>query len=239
MAKTKTNTAVKNTAAPDSEVQALFEEIDMEVKNAQMQKFFASYGKYITALLVLVVIGTAGYSTMMTMRGQSQERDSERLITLLDKELNKVSPDEAKATILDLGKMATEGTGEGHRVAARLGEAGSLIQSGKIDEALASLRALHADASVKPLYRDYAHLLEIRARTDKDDANKLLEEMNPLLAVENPWHVSAWETSAVLYAKLGQKDKAVEQLNKIVIDPTSSSAVVERAKVLSRLYKAP
>lgn len=235
---TKSNALSKDSPKDDAEVAALFEEINSEVKAEQFQVFFSKYGKVIGALLVLIVLGTAVTNTMMNMRNQNLERDSERLITLLDTELDKVSEDEAKATVLDLGKMAKEGTGEGHRIAARLGEAGSLIKKGKMDEALVSLRALAADDTVRPLYRDYARLLEIRARVDKDDAQKLLTEMAPLLDIENPWHISAWETSAVLYAKLGQKDKALDQLNKIIIDPNASAAVVERAKLLSRLYKA-
>ncbi|MBY0428777.1 MAG: tetratricopeptide repeat protein, partial [Alphaproteobacteria bacterium] len=168
---------------------------------------------------------------------KQEEIDSEALISLLYKDLDKTGSDEIKATILDLGKMAKEGSGEGHRVAASLGQAGSYFKQGQTDEGIKALQALSADTSVKPLYRDFAKLLDIRARIDKDDAQKLLGDLVPLLDAKNPWHISATELSAVLYAKLGQKDKAVEQLNKLLIDPDASSAVVERAKLLGRVYK--
>ncbi len=224
-------------ASLDAEAQALIEEVDAEVKAEQVKNFVTRYGYVIGGLIIAVIIATALASTMSTMKVQQEEKDSEALITMLDKDLDKTSTDEVKATILDLGKMANEGSGEGHRVAARLGQAGSYFKEGQPDEAIKALQALSADTSVKPLYRDFARLLDIRARADKDDAQKLLSDLTPLLDAKNPWHISATELSAVLYAKLGQKDKAVEQLNKLLIDPDASSAVVERAKLLGRVYK--
>ncbi len=242
----KTNTLPKNApqnspgqnAPIDSDAQALIEEVDAEVKAEQVKKFLTRYGNWIAGFLLAIIVATAGGNTYMSMRVQDQEKDSEQLITLLDKDLDKVSGDEAKATILELGKLATAGSGEGHRVAASLGEAGSYFKQGNTDAGLKALQTLSNDGSVKPLYRDYAKLLSIRARADKDDAQKLMDEMKPLLDEKNPWRISALELSAVLYAKLGQKDKAIEQLNKMVIDPEASSAVVERAKLLARVYKA-
>lgn len=238
----KTNTIPKNIPEKnvpiDADAQALIDEVDAEVKAEQVKNFFTRYGNFIAAVVIAIIVAVAAGNTMMNMRIQEQEKDSEQLITLLDKDLDKVSGDEAKATILDLGKMATAGSGEGHRVAAGLGEAGSYFKQGNTEAGLKALAALSSDGSIKPLYRDYAKLLSIRARADKDDAQKLIDEMQPLLDAKNPWHISALELSAVLYAKLGQKDKAIEQLNKMVIDPEASTAVVERAKLLGRVYKA-
>ncbi len=237
----KTNTLPKNSAtkdAPlDSEAQALIEEVDAEVKAEQVKNFLTRYGNIILGCIIALIVATAVGSTMSSMKAQQQEKDSEALISLLDKDLDKTGADEIKATILDLGKMAKEGSGEGHRIAAYLGQAGSYFKEKNTDEGIKALQALAADTSVKPLYRDFGKLLEIRARADKDDAQKLLAELTPLLDAKNPWHISATELSAVLYAKLGQKDKAVEQLNKLLIDPDASSAVVERAKLLGRVYK--
>ncbi|NDE90922.1 MAG: hypothetical protein EB059_07280 [Alphaproteobacteria bacterium] len=233
-----TNNLPQKSAPIDAEAQALLDEVDAEVKAEQLKNFLTRYGNVIIAILVIAVLGTALGTTLTNMKTRNQETDSEKLITLLDKELDKVSPDEAKATLLDLHKMAAEGSGEGHRIAARLGEAGIQLTTNQYDDGIKSLQALSADHSVQPLYRDYAKLLELRARADKDDAQKIIDELAPLLDAKNPWHISALELSAVLYAKLGQKDKAVEQLNKLVIDVDASSAVVERAKLLSRVYKA-
>lgn len=238
----KTNTLPKNAPAQnaplDSDAQALIDEVDAEVKAEQVKTFLTRYGNWIAGFLLAIIVATAAGNTYMNMRIQDQEKDSEQLITLLDKDLDKVSGDEAKATVLQLGKMASAGSGEGHRVAAGLGEAGSYFKQGNTEAGLKALQTLSDDSSIKPLYRDYAKLLSIRARTDKDDAQKLIDEMQPLLDAKNPWHISALELSAVLYAKLGQKDKAIEQLNKMVIDTEASSAVVERAKLLARVYKA-
>lgn len=237
----KTNTQPKNfpakDAPADAEAQALIDEVDAEVKAERVKNFFTRYGNIIGALILAVIIATAVGSTMSNMKMQQQEKDSEALISMLDKDLDKTGADEIKATILDLGKIAKEGSGEGHRIAGYLGQAGSYFKQGQPDDGIKALQALSADASVKQLYRDYAKLLELRARADKDDAQKLLNDLGPLLDAKNPWHISATELSAVLYAKLGQKDKAIEQLNKLIIDPDSSAAVVERAKLLGRVYK--
>lgn len=242
----KTNSRPKNVPAPqmppqapnDAEAQALIDEVDAEVKAEQLKNFFSRYGHIIGGVVIAFVLATAIASTMTNMKVQQEEKDSETLISLLDKDLDKASADEAKATVLDLANMGQAGSGEGHRIAARLGAAGSYFKQGQVDDAQKQLQALSADTSVKPLYRDFATLLSIRARADKDDAQKLLSELAPLQDAKNPWHISANELAAVLYAKLGQKDKAVEALNKLIIDADASSAVVERAKLLARVYKA-
>lgn len=93
----------------DAEAQALIEEIDAEVKADQVKQFITRYGNTIAGLIVALILATAIGSTMSTMKLQQQEKDSEVLITMLDKDLDKTSADEVKATILDLGKMAREG----------------------------------------------------------------------------------------------------------------------------------
>jgi hypothetical protein len=223
--------------ADDVTVQALFDEIDSEVKAKQFSEFMNRYGIYVAVAVLALILGTAGYSTWSNMRGQDNQRDTSNLITLMDKDPASLSDEEAKAGMQAYDKMAKEGTSTGHKMIARFAEAGTLLEKGDTDAALASLRALRSDGSIKPLYRDYALLMEIRARMDKDAPEKVLEDMKPLLESGNAWRISALEIAAMLEAKRGDKAKALEHLKAMTETPDVPLAAVERAKLLTRLYQ--
>jgi hypothetical protein len=226
-------------AAPanDASVQALFEEIDSEVKAAQFKEFLKKHGTLLAVLLVVVLLATASVNTWQKMRAQDQMRDTEALLTLLERDTSKLTPDEAKAAVLGLHKMGESASGEGQRVVARLGEANLTFKS-EPETALAAFRAIENDHSIKPLYRDYAKLMAVRFRMDQEDPQKLIDETQPLLAEGNPWRLSALETAAMLYAKKGDKQKAVGLLQDLVESQDAPLSSIERARALVRLYSA-
>lgn len=223
----------------DASVQALFEEIDSEVKAEQFQNFVKKHGALLIVAMLLLVLAVAGFNTWIRMHAEDQRKDSAALIDLIDRDIESVPEDQAKATFLGLEKMADEGTAEGHRAFARLAEAGMLLRSGKEDTAVEVLKILRADNTVRPLYRDYALLMSVRARLGKSDPQVLINELKPMLTTENPWRLSACETAAMLYAQKDDKPKALEFLKSIIDTPDAPLAAVERARSLTRLYSAP
>lgn len=227
----------KGSDVDDASVQALFEEIDSEVKAKQVEGFLKKHGVAIAIAMLTVVLGTAAGSTYMKMQMQDSENATRSLITMMDKDFAALSDDAAKATILDMQKMGTEEKSAGHRMVANLAAAGTLLANGKNEEAIKILDMVRNDKSIKPMYQDYALLLSVRARTGTDDAKKLLSELSLLLEPNNPWYLSALEAAAVLQARAGEKDKALLSLQTIMETADASQAAVERAKTLARLYR--
>jgi hypothetical protein len=223
----------------DASVQALFEEIDSEVKAEQLQNFIKQHGTLLLIGALMLVLVVAGFNTWQRMRAEDQRKDTSELISLMDRDVEKLTPDESKATFLGLEKMGSEGASGGHRALARLAEAGMLFRTGKESDAITVLKKLQDDNTVRPLYRDYALLQSVRARLGKADPQALITELQPILKTENPWRLSACETAAMLYAQKGDKPKALEFLKSIIDTPDTPLAAVERARSLSRLYSAP
>lgn len=224
-------------AEDEASVQALIEEIDSEVKAAEIKKFFEKHGKAVMAGLVAVIVGTAIASTWSGMVQQQKEKDTSALIALLDKDASNMTADQIKANMLDIRKMGQEAGSAGHRMAARFAEAGSLLSDGKHEDAVKVLEAVRADEALSPLYRDYALLMAVQARMGKDDPDRLLSDLAPLLTEGNAWALSAHETAAILESKKGDKDKALEHLKVIMETPDATAPAVERAKILARLYR--
>jgi hypothetical protein len=221
----------------DSGIETLFDEISQEVKAKEFENFLKRYGKVIGTVLLLIVVGTAGYNAWTHVKIQQQEKDSEKLIALIDKQPVSPSKDELKEILKSYLELGEKGAGEGHRMLARLAEVGTLLKSGERDTAIARLKDMQADTSIKSLYRDYALLMQIHVRMDKEeDAQKLQDELKPLLDPKNAWYLSALETSAVLYAKIGKKDEAVNQLQGILSTEDAPLSARERAGQLARLY---
>lgn len=239
------NTALKAVPAPgdkktpeDASVQMLLEEIDSEVKAAQLGKFFEAYGKYVAAGILAVIIGTAGTSMWMNARTQRQENDSAMLGALMDKDVEGMPDNDAKNLLQAYAEFEHNAASDGHKTIARFAEASVLIKKGETDAAIAGLNALREDGAVPPIYRDYALLLSLRLRMDHDDPQKVLDALKPLLAPGNDWQMSASEMAALLYAKMGQKDQALTYLKTIIDTPGVPVPVRERALQLQHLYSA-
>lgn len=223
-------------ATDDPSVAALLDEIDQEVKAKQFKTFFKRYGSTIATTLIAVIVGTAVASAWTGWQNQQREEDSEKLITLLDNEPEALSDDQYKETLKGYAELGDKAAGSGQRIFARFAEVGLLMRKGETDAAISQLQAVQKDGAFRPLYRDYALLLEVRARMDKEEPQKLLDLMRPLLDPKNAWYLSALESSAILYAKLGKKDEAVSQLQGIVDTVDAPLAAKERANQLMRLY---
>lgn len=222
----------------DAAINALLAEIGEEVKEKQIIDFFKRYGGLIIAGVLAVVVGTAGFNIWVNDQAAARERDSAKLISLIDADTGNLAPDEVKATLRGYLDTQKEASATGHKILARFAEVSLLLKQGERETALTRLAELRADNSVNMLYRDYALLLAARARMDKDDAQKVLDDMKPLLTNGNAWQLPATETAAVLYAKAGQKDKAIEHLQMIVEAEGIPASARERAAQLLHLYKA-
>jgi hypothetical protein len=222
----------------DGSVQSLFDEIEQEVKAKQFTDFMKKYGKSVAGVLFAVVLGTTIASAWSNIQHTRQAEDSEKLIALLDREPASFSDAELKEALKDYVALGESGAGEGHREIARLAEAGVLAARGEKQTAATRLKEMQGDLSIRPIYRDYALLSEVRMRMDSDKASEMQEALKPLLDPKNAWYLSALELSAVLFAKEGKYQDAMAQLQGIISTEDAPLAAKERANQLARLYSA-
>ena len=222
----------------DGSVQALLHEIDAEVKAENFEKFLKQYGTHILAAVGAVVLGTAIFSTYSNYVVGEQRKETALLIATMDRDAATLKDDELRAVLESFARLGKDGHGEGIRLAAGVGEVNLLMQKDQKEAAIKRLDDMSKDQRLRPLYRDYMLLQRVRAEMDTGDAQKLSNDLQPLLAEGNPWRLSALQVAAMLDAKLGHVDQATAKLQRIIDAPDAPLTGREEASQLLRLYKA-
>ena len=105
----------------------------------------------------------------------------------------------------------------------------ALKESGDIAGAVKELDAIAGDDGVDELYRDLASLLAIPYTLDEGDPNDLRTRLTPLLASEAAWRHSARELSAALALRVGDKELAKTEFQKLTDDLTAPPGARSRA----------
>lgn len=203
----------------------IFREIDEDLRRENFARLWARYGIYLIAILVVVVLGTAG------VVGWRQYQDSQRRAEGVRYA--------AAAALVQQGKTAdaaaafatiTHEASSSRAMLASFEEAGLRAKLGKADAALAIYNRLAADGGLDPAYRDLANLLAARTMLGlAGDPKAVVARLKPLTDAENPWHASALEMTALADLKAGDRAAARGLYQKLADDLTASSGVRARA----------
>jgi hypothetical protein len=222
----------------DPSVQALFEEIDAEVKAENVKKFFQRYGNIIAIALLAVVLGTAGFNMFGTWLNSQREKETAVLISLMDRNPGAFTDEELKQVLETLVQLGKKGHSEGVRFASAITEISILMKKDQKDAALLRMAELSKTGDFSPMYREYIQIQSIRLRADSEDSQKLLAELGPMVKEDSPWYFSAAQLTAMLEAKTGNTEQAIKRLQVIIDAPEAPLVAREEAGQLLRLYKA-
>ena len=203
----------------------IFREIDEDLRRENFARLWARYGIYLIAILVVVVLGTAG------VVGWRQYQDSQRRAEGVRYA--------AAAALVQQGKTAdaaaafaaiTHEASSSRAMLASFEEAGLRAKLGKADAALAIYNRLAADGGLDSAYRDLANLLAARTMLGlAGDPKAVVARLKPLTDAENPWHASALEMTALADLKAGDRAAARGLYQKLADDLTASAGVRARA----------
>ena len=210
----------------------IFQEVEEEVRRDRYSKLWKDYGGYIIAAAVALVLGTTASVGWREYTAQRQQDDSDRFV--------------AAAALLAEGKeleaaeafrvLAAEAQ-YGYALLARFRTVDALKESGDIAGAVNELDAIATDDGVDELYRDLASLLAIMHKLDEGDPNDLRTRLT-LLAPEAAWRHSARELSAALALRVGDKELAMIEFQKLTDDvkapPGARSRAAEILQILGR-----
>jgi hypothetical protein len=184
-------------------VSDIFQEVDEELRRENYAKLWARFGKYVIALAVLLVVGTAAVWRWNEYRLHQRQTEGALYASALDLARQGKDKDAADA-FASIARQA----GGGHAVLARLAEGTVKARAGDLDGALAAYNALAADASADPIYRDVATLLAAQYGLKSGDPKAIIAKLAPLTAASNPWHPTALELTALAELKAGNKAEA-------------------------------
>lgn len=224
---TRTNAPAVPGAAPD---EGFLREVDEALREQELLDAARRYGKIVAALIVAILIGLAGYLYWDHRTKQAQGEQGEQLtIALDDVETGKL--DAAKAS---LAGLANQGAG-GSRSAARLMEAGVLVEQGKPAEAQKIFAAIAADSAAPQPFRDLATLREVALGFDAMPADQVVARLKPLAVPGKPFFGSAGEMLGFAYLKQGRQDLAGPLFAAIARDKTLPASLQRRVRQMAGL----
>jgi hypothetical protein len=205
-------------------VSDIFQEVDEELRRENFAKLWARYGKYVIALAVLLVLATAGVVQWRQYQQHQREAEGARYVGALNLARQGKDKDAADA----FAAMAHQGDG-GRATLARLEEAALKARAGDTEGAIAAYDALANDGSADRLYRDVATLLAAQYALKNGDPKAIIAQLAPLTTVDNPWHPSALELTALAQLKAGDRTAARVTYQRLADDLAAPQGLRARA----------
>jgi hypothetical protein len=211
----------------------IFNEVDEDVRKDKSLALWNAYGKYVIALAVLIIGGTAAYVGWQNYTESQSLEQAKRFETAAAMAAeNKLS-----GAATEFSALASDGNA-GYRPLSLLREAATLIAEGKGDEALTVYSELGSDSSVDKEFSSLAHLLAGFYLLDNGTSAEVRDRVAPIAEAGSIWSASAQELIALSYLKDGDKDKAVELLTVLQNDASAPDDIKGRVgQMLSALGK--
>ena len=212
---------------------AFMTEIESDLRDEQLQQFWDTYKNFVFAGLAALILGVSGYQYWAAT-------ESDRLATQADTFAQAAEDLEAgntESAIAGLASVAQEGGAYG--ALAQLRRAAVMLEQGNTDEAVNIYRSLSEDVTLDFAFTDLATVLWALHGIDIEDPATLEDALSSLTSPSNAYSYSALELMAVLSAKRGDLDNAINLLEGLLADTNTPSSVRARAEELSAVYKSP
>ena len=209
----------------------IFREIDEEVRRDKAAALWTKYGTFITALVVLAVLGVAGWQFWLHREQQASQAVGAKL-----EEALKASRDnrgaEAESILVELSANAPAG----YRQIARFRLA---AETAKRDAAAGATAfdGLANDATLDQLYRDLARLRAGMLRVDLAPYAEIRTALEPLATPQGVWRHSAREFLGISAMKANQYEDAGRWFDAIVTDPASPQVLRQRTDLYLALVR--
>lgn len=205
----------------------LIREIEEDLREEKLARLWKTYGSWIIAACVALVIGVAlgeaWQSYRQSVRAEAGARFTEAL---------QLAGDDPAVALDHLGTLATDAPA-GVGLLARFRAA---ALTGEIDSpaaAAAAYQGVAEEIEDQPLYRDLALILatmnDMAAGAAPANAAALIDRLAPLDAADNPWRFTARELIAHLALQTGERTRAREVFQGLADDPDTPAGIRARA----------
>ncbi len=217
----------KDQSAPeemDAAQEALFREVEEDLRAEQMQRLWKRYGGYVITAAAAVVAIVAGFEGWTAWQASVRAGEAERYFAA-DSVRERADPDPATR---QLGALSDEGR-TGYAALAALRRAEMLASEGRTTEAIVAYDALSAKGGAPQATRDLAAMLAALHALDVEDTVSVRGRLRPLTAEGNPWRPLAQEMLALLDLNAGDPAAARTTYQGLVSDPGIPDGVRRRA----------
>jgi len=202
----------------------IFREVDEELRRENLEKLWKRYGKGLIALVLVLVLGVAGYQAWKIYDLRQRQDQSDRFAAAL----TLAETGDTDAAVAALGKLS-DPSGGGYAGLAALERARLLADGGDVEGAIALWDAIAADSALGAGFRDVATILSVLHQVDQGDPATLRQRLEPLAGEGASFRGSAWELMAVIDLRTGDRTAARGLYTKISDDRDLPASLRARA----------
>jgi hypothetical protein len=207
--------------------EAFMREVDDAVREDQLATFWARYGRWLLAALVLGLAAFGGWLYWQHHSKTQAEAVSEQMDTVLDAAIGGGTPDAKQLDAL------TKADQPGYRASAQLVKAGVAARKGDAKAAIALYDAMAADAKLDKPYRDLALIRQTSLEFDSLKPQQVVDRLKPLAIEGAPWFGSAGELVAIAYMKMDKNDLAGPMFAAMAKDEKVPQSIRSRARQMA------
>lgn len=212
----------------------IFDEVAEDLRHDQAVKLAKSYGKWLLAACVAVLLGVAGqqgWQDYQTHRNTRAALQFLAITTPVDAISGQVPADQAAQSAKALNAFAATAP-EGYKTLANLRAAGLYTDAGQPAQAAALWTGVAQDSAADPLLRDLATLLWAQHALGVAPDAEVLAKLQPLALDGNAYHALARELQGLVYLREGNDAQAKVLFSQIAADPTATDNLRNRASAL-------
>ncbi len=206
---------------------AIFREVDEEVRAEQFQKLWKQYGAYVSGAAISVVLIVAGIKAWQYWQIKQAEEDGEQYLaaTTLLKTSKKEDAIEA------FGNLASAGS-TGFAVLAKFQIAADFAKQGAKDKAVKIFDDIAAAQGVDLALRNLAKIRAALLSLDSEASAAIEKRIGSLNIADGAWRHSAREIIATSAYRNGDLSRADRIFNELISDPATPTRLRQRAQIM-------
>ena len=211
----------------NSEIAAIIEEINEEVKHDEVMKFLKNHQNIVLGIIIAIVIGIFAHSSWHSRRQKQLEQVTSALVNVVQ------SPHGQND--LMLSKLIDDAPTELKPLLSIIKYGQRLQTQSEIEKNAEELLALCNKNGIDPIWKDLATIIYVSYRV-KGTA-ELIKMLEPLTADDRPFRFSALEMLGMLYMDENNYEKSVECFKKILDHAEAPKTLKSRITIMSDYVK--
>lgn len=202
-------------------------EVQEEMRRERLARIWDTYGVFIIAAAVLLVLAVGGYKYV-----EHRNLSSRQVAGLEFESATRLAAQGKAQEAHQAFDAMIKNAPPGYGTLARLRNAGAYAAEGKRDEAVAAYDSVSKDTDADPLLRDFATLQAAMLRVDVADWTEMQNRLKDLINDNNAWRSPARELLGLAAMKAGNQDEARKVFEQILADTSVPPSMAERARIM-------
>ena len=206
----------------------IFKEVDEEIRQENYARLWQRYGRYVIALLVLLIVAVAGYQLWLRYDLDQRTEASDNFAAAL-----RLVEDGQTADAHNALTALADPDDRGYGLLAAFTKASLFAEQGDLPAAIAIWDGIAASSSADENFRAVATLMSVLHQVDSANPDELEARVTPLTESGGAFRASALEVLALIALRRGDKEQALGFYQQIIADFFAPAGLRQRALRMS------